>query len=98
LRGVEFANFHRFREAFWKAVAADVLLSEQFNKGNLERMRNGSAPFPKGTDQVGGRKAFELHHRIEIAKGGAVYGLDDLFVMTPKRHIQLHKGQHYDFF
>ena len=98
LRGVEFANFHRFREAFWKAVAADVLLSEQFYKGNLERMRNGSAPFPKGTDQVGGRKAFELHHRIEIAKGGAVYGLDDLFVMTPKRHIQLHKGQHYDFF
>ncbi|WP_353852608.1 S-type pyocin domain-containing protein [Pseudomonas sp.] len=98
LRGREFANFHRFREAFWKAVAADALLSMQFNKGNLERMRDGSAPYPTLIDQAGGRKTFELHHQIEISKDGAVYDLDNLLVMTPIRHIQLHKGNRNDLF
>lgn len=98
LRGRKFANFHRFREAFWKAVAADALLSMQFNKGNLERMRDGSAPYPTRIDQIGGRKTFELHHQIEISKDGAVYDLDNLLVMTPKRHINLHKGNHNDLF
>jgi hypothetical protein len=62
-------------------------------------MRNGSAPFSAVTaDQVGGRKAFELHHDVEVSKGGDVYGMDNLSVMTPKRHIQLHKGRNaHDF-
>ena len=69
--------------AAWKAVAADALLSTQFNKGNLERMRADSAPYPTLIDQAGGRKAFELHHQIEISKNGDVYDLDNLLVMTP---------------
>jgi hypothetical protein len=99
LRGKAFSNFHGFRRAFWKAVAADAELSLQFSGGNLGRMRNGSAPFSAVTaDQVGGRKAFELHHDVEVSKGGDVYGMDNLSVMTPKRHIQLHKGRNaHDF-
>ncbi|MBB3238641.1 hypothetical protein FHW68_000113 [Pseudomonas sp. Tn43] len=91
LRSMEFRNFHGFRRAFWRAVAADVELSQQFSKSNLDRMRDGSAPFSVLVDQVGGRKAFELHHQVEISKGGDVYGLDNISVMTPKRHIHLHK-------
>lgn len=98
LRGRTFANFHRFREAFWKAVAADAVLREQFTRTNLDRMRDGSAPYPRTTDQVGGRRTFELHHEVEISKDGAVYGLDNLLVMTPKRHIELHKGKRNDHF
>lgn len=69
--------------AAWKAVAADALLSEQFNKGNLERMRDGSAPYSTRIDQIGGLKTFKLHHQIENSKDGAVYDLDNLLVMTP---------------
>ncbi|WP_318654177.1 MULTISPECIES: HNH endonuclease signature motif containing protein [unclassified Pseudomonas] len=93
LRGKEFANFHRFREAFWKAVAADELLVSQFNKTNLRFMRKGSAPFPALEDQHGGRVKFELHHKIPVAKGGAVYDVENILVMTPKRHISVHKGE-----
>ncbi|KQV10605.1 ATP synthase F0F1 subunit beta [Pseudomonas sp. Root329] len=92
LRGKEFSNFHRFREAFWKAVAADVSLSTQFNATNLRFMRKGAAPFPIANDQYGGRVKFELHHQLEIAQGGAVYDMENIVVMTPRRHVLVHKG------
>jgi hypothetical protein len=92
LRGKEFPNFHRFREAFWKAVAADVSLSTQFNATNLRFMRKGAAPFPIANDQYGGRVKFELHHQLEIAQGGAVYDMENIVVMTPRRHVLVHKG------
>ncbi|UIN52635.1 MULTISPECIES: S-type pyocin domain-containing protein [Pseudomonas] len=91
LRGKEFANFHRFREAFWRAVAADSDLSFQFSDHNLRRMQAGIAPFPPVADQRGGRKTFELHHDVEVISGGEVYGIDNILVMTPRRHIQLHQ-------
>jgi hypothetical protein len=91
LRGKEFANFHRFREAFWRAVAADSDLSFQFSDHNLRRMQAGIAPFPPVADQRGGRKTFELHHDMEVISGGEVYGIDNILVMTPQRHIQLHQ-------
>ncbi|MHC8339550.1 S-type pyocin domain-containing protein [Pseudomonas sp. HLT2-19-2] len=92
LRGREFANFHRFREAFWKAVAADKDLSRQFNNANLIKMIKGAAPYPGRLDQVGGRRKFEIHHKHEVAKGGAVYDMENLLIMTAKRHIEFHKG------
>ncbi|VVP15531.1 hypothetical protein PS903_03490 [Pseudomonas fluorescens] len=91
LIGREFANFHRFREAVWMAVAADSRLSQQFSDHNLRRMREGLAPYPRLADQSGGRKTFELHHDVEVAMGGDVYGIENISVMTPRRHIQLHK-------
>ena len=90
LRGVVFRNFHEFRRAFWRAVAADGELGKQFNNRNLKRMRTGRSPFSLKIDQVGGRENFELHHHVEVANGGAVYGMDEISVMTPRRHIQLH--------
>ncbi|VVN77325.1 S-type pyocin domain-containing protein [Pseudomonas fluorescens] len=93
LRGREFSNFHRFREAFWRAVAADTNLKQQFSESNLVKMRNGAAPYPGRSDQAGGRRKFEIHHEIEIAKGGAVYDMENLLVLTPTRHIEIHKGK-----
>lgn len=91
LRGVEFANFHRFREAFWKAVAADKTLNVQFSATNLRFMRKGTSPFPNTNDQYGGRVKFELHHQLEIAQGGAVYDMENIVVMTPRRHVLVHR-------
>jgi hypothetical protein len=92
LRGREFSNFHRFREEFWRAVAADPDLSIQFNSMNLRLARKGIAPFPPVNDHQGARVKFELHHQLEVAQGGAVYDVDNLVVMTPKRHVSFHSG------
>ena len=34
----------------------------------------------------------EIHHKIEISKGGAVYDFDNLVFMTPRVHIDHHKA------
>ncbi|WP_375154605.1 hypothetical protein [Pseudomonas brassicacearum] len=39
--GGKFRNFKGFRKRFWKAVAADPILSQQFNQHNLIRMKKG---------------------------------------------------------
>jgi hypothetical protein len=92
LRGREFRNFRRFREAFWRAVAADAELNKQFSKSNLVKMREGVAPFAPPSEQVGGSMKFEIHHEDEIAKGGDVYGMDRLRILTPMQHIEIHRG------
>ncbi|QXI22633.1 S-type pyocin domain-containing protein [Pseudomonas iranensis] len=93
LRGLEFRNFDRFRESFWKAVAADELLRRQFGKVDLEQMANGAAPYAEPLDTVGGREKIEIHHKHRIADGGEVYGLENLRILTPKAHIELHKKE-----
>jgi hypothetical protein len=92
LRGQAFSNFHRFREALWKTVAADPELSKQFSTSNLKHMRKGRSPFPLPADQVGGRVKLELHHKQTVAAGGAVYDMENLVIMTPKQHIETHRG------
>ena len=92
LRGKSFSNFDRFREAFWKEVAIDPELSSQFSASNLANMReHGYAPRARKTEQVGERKAYELHHVEPIAQGGEVYDVDNLKVHTPKSHIDIHR-------
>lgn len=91
LRGKEFANFHRFREAFWRSVADDENLSKQFTVTNLRLMHKGTAPFPSKDQHHGGRQKFELHHQVEVAKGGAVFDMENILVMTPRLHIRVHQ-------
>lgn len=91
LRLQEFRNFHGFRRAFWKAVAADPDLKSQFTPIDLHLMKRGKAPYAPADDQNGGRIKHEIHHLEEVAQGGAVYDMDNLVIMTPRRHIDLHK-------
>lgn len=92
LRGQDFRNFDRFREKFWRAIASDSSLSQQFGNVDLEEMRSGAAPFTDLNDNVGGREKYEIHHKQKIADEGAVYDVDNLTVLTPKAHIELHKS------
>ena len=92
LRGKEFRNFRAFREAFWRAVASDSELARQFDLGILDSMKRGQAPLAKERDQVGRRIKFELHHKVYISQGGEVYGIDNIGVITPKCHVETHKG------
>ncbi|WP_338584777.1 S-type pyocin domain-containing protein [Pseudomonas sp. MAG733B] len=92
LRGRDFPNFRAFREALWKAAANDPELSKQFSANNIEEMKHGRAPFSRKNDRVGGQVKFEMHHVNHISKGGEVYDIDNIRVVTPKRHSELHKG------
>lgn len=90
LRGKEFDSFDKFREAFWGEVAKDPTLSKQFSASNKKRMEGKLAPRARFVDTVGGRRSFEIHHNKPISEGGAVYNTDNLSVVTPKRHIEIH--------
>ncbi|OCT22548.1 HNH endonuclease signature motif containing protein [Pseudomonas putida] len=90
LTGRWYAEFDRLREAFWKEVAADSAFSKHFTRGNLLRTRDGLAPKPPDTEHVGKRTSFELHHINEVANGGAVYDLDNIVVMSPRKHVDHH--------
>ncbi|WP_241652279.1 HNH endonuclease signature motif containing protein [Yersinia sp. 2105 StPb PI] len=90
LRGQEFSSFDKFRAAFWEEVSQDPELAGQFSPLNLNRMKQGYAPYPIPTEQVGGREKFELHHIKFIRDDGAVYDIENLRIMTPKRHIDVH--------
>lgn len=92
LRGKSFASFDAFRKAFWKAVASDSELSGQFIVANRKRMLVGNAPKARERDMVGGRGVFELHHVDKVSEGGEVYNVGNLKVVTPKNHIDIHRG------
>jgi len=90
LRGKEFKNFRAFREALWKAVLANSELSKQFKPGNKAAMVNGYSPYATPSEQVGGREKFELHHVKYLEDNGPVYDIDNIRILTPKRHIEIH--------
>jgi hypothetical protein len=91
LRGKEFRRFRKFREAFWKAVAGDPILSQQFNSRNLVEMKKGRSAYTKETEQIGARTKYELHHKQYISLNGGVYDIDNITLATPKRHIEIHR-------
>ncbi|MEW5291046.1 S-type pyocin domain-containing protein [Erwinia papayae] len=92
LRGREFTSFDAFRRAVWKAASEDPDLNVQFKIQNQQNIANGKSPFVRKSEQAGGRKRHELHHVAPVNEGGAVYDIDNIRVMTPKRHIEIHKG------
>ncbi|WP_165668879.1 S-type pyocin domain-containing protein [Metapseudomonas otitidis] len=92
LRGKQFDNFRGFREQLWINVASDPVLAGQFNAANLARMNKGLAPRARKADSVGGRRSFEIHHTTRIVDGGEVYDIDNMRIVTPKRHIEIHSG------
>ena len=55
-------------------------------------MLNGLAPVSPRAGHAGKRIAFELHHIELIKDGGAVYDTDNINVVTPRRHIDIHRG------
>nr|WP_036773418.1 HNH endonuclease signature motif containing protein [Photorhabdus australis] len=94
LRGRRFNNFDDFRKAFWKEVGNDPELIKDFSDVNKRRIKElGYAPFSIPTEQVGGKKKFDIHHVKPIKSGGSVYDIDNLRVVTPKKHIELHSNR-----
>ncbi|MFJ3373001.1 S-type pyocin domain-containing protein [Pseudomonas sp. NPDC086251] len=91
LSGKSFSSFDAFRKAFWTAVGNDPELFSQFKPTNQSKLRNGKAPFAQRSEHNGENARYEIHHIQNIQYGGAVYDVDNLAIMTPKRHVEIHK-------
>ncbi|ELZ5939810.1 HNH endonuclease [Providencia stuartii] len=68
-------------------------LAKQFIKRNIERMAEGKAPKTPKDGKAGKRTSFDIHHEDPIDNGGGVYDMDNLRIVTPKRHIDIHRGK-----
>lgn len=91
LRGQKFRSFNKLRKAIWLAVSKDPELSRDIGVINLRELSKTRAPYALPKDRIGRRVKLEIHHKHWIGKGGAVYDLDNLTIMTPKEHIQAHR-------
>ncbi|HCB4954552.1 TPA: HNH endonuclease [Salmonella enterica subsp. enterica serovar Bredeney] len=94
LRGREFKTFDDFREALWLEVSKDPELRKQFRKKNLEKLDKGHAPFsPKSGHYMGPKEVvrkFHIHHDTAIEHSGGVYDIDNLRIVTPLLHDEIH--------
>jgi len=92
LRGRQFNSFRAFRETFWKAVFNDENLADSFNATSMNEMKKGKAPIVRVSDSAGSRVKYELHHKVGLAEGGDLYNADNINIVTPKAHVEIHKG------
>ena len=83
LRGRTFTSQPAFEAAVWRAIAADVGLSGQFDEVNQRRLLNGYAPVAAKAEWHGERRNFELRHLADPGVGAQLYDLDQLRVHTP---------------
>ncbi|PVZ40721.1 S-type pyocin [Pseudomonas sp. CC120222-01a] len=93
LRGRNFSNWRRAREAIWTAVSEDAILMSQFSKSNQTLLRNAYAPSAIPSEHAGSNRVFEIHHVIPLKDGGAVYDIDNLRITTPKNHVRIHRNK-----
>ncbi|EHM2230484.1 type VI secretion system tube protein TssD [Salmonella bongori] len=94
LRGREFKIFDDFREALWLEVSKDPVLMEQFIKSNLDALRRGRSPFTSAEGYYYGPNEiinkYQIHHLVAIEHGGGVYDIDNLRIVTPLLHDDIH--------
>ena len=90
LRNRQFNNIGEFREAFWKEVGNSTVLSSDFKPDTIERMKNGLAPWVGGDQYKRKPGQYALHHITPVENGGGVYDLDNIVVVSPYAHADIH--------
>ncbi|MET8949134.1 RHS repeat-associated core domain-containing protein, partial [Streptomyces sp. NPDC004542] len=95
LHGREFSSFNDFRKAFWEQVSKHPELAGQFSKSGQTAMAAGKSPFVLEGQQVPGQYRYVLHHVQPIQRGGGVYDLDNIVVVTPRYHKEILDGSYH---
>lgn len=57
---------------------------------NKALIAKGRSPYAIPSEQLGKRAVFEIHHIGRIVDGGPVYDIDNMSIVTPKRHGIIH--------
>ncbi|MDH0731532.1 S-type pyocin domain-containing protein [Pseudomonas sichuanensis] len=91
MRGQQFGSFDRFRGEFWKRIASSPDFASQFDRVDIIAMKQGLAPLALPDEPVGGKVKYEIHHVERIVDGGEVYDLDNMVIISPKFHMQMHR-------
>ncbi|CAL2093221.1 putative HNH/ENDO VII superfamily nuclease [Tenacibaculum sp. 190524A02b] len=89
MRNKTYSSFDSFRIDFWKNVGNSPNLANQFSSSNISRMKSGLAPKVASSQQIKGQTSYVLHHKTPINRGGAVYDVDNLVIVTPKYHKEI---------
>ncbi|KAJ5414998.1 hypothetical protein N7509_000096 [Penicillium cosmopolitanum] len=91
LVALDFQSFDEFRGVFWKTVSESKYAMDLVELGPdaLSRMSAGLSPFAHESQQLGKRLVYELHHITPINKGGNVYDISNIAIMTPRFHKEV---------
>ncbi|MHC8332490.1 HNH endonuclease signature motif containing protein [Pseudomonas sp. LB3P25] len=65
--------------------------TSQFKPTNKGKLPSGKAPFAQSPEHNGENALYEIHHIENIQHGGAVYDVENLTIVTPKRHVEIHR-------
>ncbi|MFJ4350847.1 S-type pyocin domain-containing protein [Pseudomonas sp. NPDC089428] len=91
LRGQKFSSWNAYRRRLWQLIGRSPLFEGQFDRVDRALMLRGLAPYASKAEWIGGRIKYEIHHVKPISDGGGVYDNDNLVIISPKFHIELHK-------
>lgn len=73
-----------------EAASEDTFLANQLSRSNRQLIKEGLSPFTLDSGHAGKRKTYNIHHVIPIHAGGEVYDMDNMRIVTPKLHLQIH--------
>lgn len=94
LRGRNYRKFDELRGDIWSEISKDPDLLSQFSPVNQDIISESGSPLsPKAGWYEGPKevvKKFQIHHVKPIKDGGAVYDIDNLRVVTPRLHDEIH--------
>ena len=94
LRGKNYRKFDDLRGDIWSEISKDPDLLSQFSPVNQDIISESGSPLsPKAGWYEGPKevvKKFQIHHVKPIKDGGAVYDIDNLRVVTPRLHDEIH--------
>ena len=90
--GKEFDTFDKFKAALYKEIGNSKYVT-QFINSNQTALKKGNAPFAPRSLQTGGNQnqiRYNIHHIHPVEDGGDVYNLDNLMILSPKTHKEVH--------
>jgi len=91
--GKEFSSFDKLRGAIYDGIGNSAYAGE-FSSSNQTLMQSSRAPYAPDSLQTGdsyNQLKYNAHHIKPVEDGGDVYNLDNIELVAPKTHDEIHK-------